>query len=260
VKQSALRHAVCFVSAVCEMTEPRTAVVTGAGKRVGLEIAQALVSDGWSVIAQVRRGDDAVPDGSLRVACDLADIQSVDRLFEAADKLPPVRLLVNNAARFASDSAEVFDPDEFDAHMAVNVRSPLRLAQRFAGRHRKGDGLIVNILDAKLSAPNPDFLSYTVSKAALASATGLLARAFAGKGIRVNAIAPSLMLCSPGQTEDNFRKMHSANPLGRGVKPSDLIQALRFFICAKTVTGQCITIDGGQSFMQLARDVQFLGD
>ena len=242
------------------MNEARTAIVTGAGKRVGAEIAHALLADGWTVLGQVRGSDDELAAGMTRVACDLSESSSAERIFEAASPLPPVRLLVNNAARFSHDSAEAFDPEEFDRHMTVNVRAPLQLAQHFAAQHRGGDALIVNILDSKLAAPNPDFLSYTISKQALGGATGLLARAFSAKGIRVNAIAPALMLRSPGQTAENFERMHRANPLGRGVTADDVVEALRYFISAVKVTGQCITVDAGQSFMQLARDVQFSGE
>jgi NAD(P)-dependent dehydrogenase (short-subunit alcohol dehydrogenase family) len=97
-----------------------------------------------------------------------------------------------------------------------------------------------------------------VSKQALAGANELAARALGAKGIRVNALAPSLMLRSPGQSEDNFAAMHRANPLQRGVEPEDVIAAIRYLIAAPAVTGQVLTIDGGQRFWSLERDVQFL--
>ena len=150
-----------------------------------------------------------------------------NRFFEAAAGLPPVRLLVNNAARFAPDALGSVSADEFDAHMAVNVRAPLLLIEAFAAAHAldpggADDALVVNLLDAKLAAPNPDFLSYTLSKYALAGLTELAARALAPRGIRVNGIAPALMLRSAGQSEENFAAMQSANPLGRGVAPDDV--------------------------------------
>ena len=241
------------------MEANRTAIVTGAGKRVGAAIAGALIADGWTVIAHVRRDSDAVPDGAVKAVADLADPGCAQAIFEAAAELPPVRLLVNSAARFAWDELASFDAGEFDAHMAVNVRAPLLLMKAFAAAHNgAGDALIVNILDAKLAAPNPDFLSYTVSKQALAGASELAARALGAKGIRVNALAPSLMLRSPGQSEDNFAAMHRANPLQRGVEPEDVIAAIRYLIAAPAVTGQVLTIDGGQRFWSLERDVQFL--
>ena len=118
-----------------EWMEPRTAIVTGAGKRVGAEIVRALLADGWSVVAHVRSGEDSVPDGAVKVAADLADAGCAERIFEAAAGLPPVRLLVNNAARFAWDGFGEFGADEFDAHMAVNVRAPLLLTE--ASRPRR---------------------------------------------------------------------------------------------------------------------------
>ena len=171
----------------------------------------------------------------------------------------PVGLLVNNAARFAWDGFGDFNSDEFDAHMRVNVRAPALLIDRFAAQHSGADdGLIVNLLDSKLAAPNPDFLSYTLSKQALAGLTELAARALSAKGIRVNAIAPGLMLRSSGQSEENFEAMRSNNPLKRAVEVGDVVEALRYLIGARSVTGQTLVVDSGHRFLALERDVQFL--
>ena len=228
-------------------TELRTAIVTGAGKRIGREIATALIGDGWRVIAHVHHLEDDVPEGSRKVVANLEDPGCAGSIFEAADGLPPPRLLVNNAARFSYDGFGEFDPDEFSAHMAVNVQE-------------KGeDSLVVNPLDSKLAAQNPDYLSYTLSKQALAGLTELAARALAPRGIRVNGIAPALMLRSPGQTQENFELMHTNNPLGRGVEAGDVIGAIRYLVGARCVTGEVLVIDSGQRFYGLDRDVQFLG-
>jgi NAD(P)-dependent dehydrogenase (short-subunit alcohol dehydrogenase family) len=238
---------------------PRTAIVTGAGKRVGAVVGRSLLDDGWSVVAHVHHDVDEVPEGAAKVVADLCDLDCASRIFAAADGLPPVRLLVNNAARFASDAFGGFNPDELDAHMAVNVRAPILLAQEFALRHERGaDGLIVNLLDSMLAALNPDFLSYTLSKQALAGFTELAARALAPAGIRVNGIAPALMLRSKGQTEENFETMHARNPLRRGVEPEDVVTAIRYLAAAPAVTGEVLVIDGGQRFDPPPRDVQFL--
>lgn len=237
----------------------RTAIVTGAGKRIGSAIARALVAERWNVVAHVHHPGDAVPEGCIKAVADLADRDCADRIFAAADSLPPVRLLVNNAARFAWDSLDECDAGEFAAHMAINVEAPLLLSRRFARQHARGhDGLIVNLLDSKLCAPNPDYLSYTLSKSALAAFNEIAARALAGRGIRVNAIAPGLMLQSSGQTDDNFAAMHGDNPLRRGVEPSDVMEAIDYLVSARCVTGQLLVIDSGQRFMALDRDVQFL--
>ncbi|HEX2803236.1 MAG TPA: SDR family oxidoreductase [Sphingomicrobium sp.] len=240
------------------MQEPRTAIVTGAGKRVGADVAAALAERGWTVLAHVRRNGDAVPTGAQAVAAELDRPDCADRIFEAAEGLPPVRLLVNNASRFAWDGLGDFSADEFDAHMHTNVRAPILLIQALAARHRGGDGLVVNLLDSKLAALNPDFLSYTVSKHALLGVTELAARALAAKRIRVNAIAPGLILKSPGQSEENFRAMHERNPLGRGVTTADIVAAIDYLVAATAVTGEVLTIDSGQRFNPPERDVQFL--
>ena len=241
------------------MTEERTAIVTGAGKRVGREIAAALLDDGWRVVGQVHHGSNSVPQGASKVVADLEDPGCADVVFDAAQGMPPVRLLVNNAARFACDRFGAFNAREFSAHMAVNVRAPALLIERFAAAQEQGaDSLVINLLDSKLAAPNADFLSYTLSKQALAGLTELSARALASKGVRVNGIAPGLMLQSAGQSEENFEAMHARNPLRRGVEPADVIGAIRYFVAARCVTGQVLVIDSGQRFLGLDRDVQFL--
>ena len=238
----------------------RTAIVTGAGKRVGAVIARALLDDGWTVVAHVHDASDDVPNGAVKVVADLADRDCAGAIFAATEGLPPVKLLVNNAARFAWDGFGEFDADEFDRHMAVNVRAAALLIERLSGNAKVADALIVNLLDSKLAAPNPDFLSYTLSKYALAALTELAAKALASRGFRVNGVAPALMLRSNGQSPENFEAMHTNNPLRRGVEPEDVVAALRYLIDAKALTGQIITIDGGQRFYRLDRDVQFLGD
>jgi NAD(P)-dependent dehydrogenase (short-subunit alcohol dehydrogenase family) len=240
------------------MTEQRTAIVTGAGKRVGAEIARALLADGWTVIAHVHHASDQVPEGAAKVVADFAEADCAAAIFEAARELPPPRLLINNAARFAWDGFGDFRAAEFDQHMAVNVRAPALLIERFAADHDDGDAMVVNLLDSKLFAPNPDYLSYTLSKSALAALTELAARALAPQRIRVNGIAPGLMLRSSGQSEANFAAMHTENPLRRSVEPRDIVAAIRYLWEARSVTGQVITIDSGHRFLALNRDVQFL--
>ncbi len=239
--------------------QARTAIVTGAAKRVGAEIARALLADGWTVVAHAHHADEDVPSGAVKTVADLLDRDCAESIFAAAEGLPPVRLLVNNAARFAWDGFGEFGGEEFDRHMAVNARAPALLIERLARDHSAGeDALVVNLLDSKLAAPNPDYLSYTLSKQALAGLTELGARALAPSGIRVNGIAPGLMLRSSGQSEENYRAMHADNPLRRGVEPRDVIDAIRYLVEARCVTGQVLVIDSGQRFLGLERDVQFL--
>jgi NAD(P)-dependent dehydrogenase (short-subunit alcohol dehydrogenase family) len=253
-RNPALRDAPRFVTAG---DMKRSAVVTGGGKRVGAGIVAALVADGWRVFAHVHHAGDAVPEGAAKLVADLADADCGEAILARIDG--SVDLLVNNAARFAWDGPGEADAAEFDAHMAVNARAPMLLIEALAKRHPAGgQALVVNILDAKLAAPNPDYLSYTLSKYAAAGLTEVMARALAGRGIRVNAIAPALMLPSGAQDEADYARVHALNPLGQGVEVGDVVDAIRFLVGQKAMTGQTLVIDGGQRFMALPRDVQFL--
>jgi NAD(P)-dependent dehydrogenase (short-subunit alcohol dehydrogenase family) len=246
-----------------EFDGPRTAIVTGGAKRIGAEIVRALGADGWHVLIHYNRSEAearalAGELGNAQiVAADLEFPDAAEAVFAAAAGLPPVRLLVNSASQFRYDGADGFTAEQWDAHQAINLRAPALLSQAFARAAREG-GLIVNLLDAKLAQPNPDFFSYTISKIGLAGLTELTARAYAERGIRVCGIAPSVTLVSGPQSRDNFDKVHKLNALGRGLDVTQIVTALRFIIAAPTLTGQTITLDAGQRFLSLPRDVQFL--
>jgi NAD(P)-dependent dehydrogenase (short-subunit alcohol dehydrogenase family) len=243
-----------------ELEGPRTAIVTGGAKRIGAELCRALAADGWHVLIHHHRSvaeAEALAKelGGARVRADLAEPDAADKIIAALEGLPPAKLLVNNASAFSLDRISDFTAERWDAHLAVNLRAPALLSQAFA-RHAE-DGLIVNMLDAKLAALNPDFFSYTVSKIGLAGLTELTARAFA-PNVRVCGIAPSVTMVSGPQSRENFEKVHGLNALGRGVDVAEIVGALRFIIATPTLTGQIITIDGGQRFLAYPRDVQFL--
>jgi NAD(P)-dependent dehydrogenase (short-subunit alcohol dehydrogenase family) len=247
-----------------EFEGPRTAIVTGGAKRIGVALCRALAKDGWQVLIHCRRSADeaealATELGNASVVrAELASPDAADRVMAALDGLPPARLLVNNASRFVFDTADDFTVERWDENMAINLRAPAILSQAFAARVDAGGGLIVNLLDAKLAAPNPDFFTYTLSKIGLAGLTELAARAWAARGIRVCGIAPAVTLLSGAQSQDNFDSVHGLNPLGRGVRVEDIVAALRFIIATPTLTGQTLVLDGGQRFLALPRDVQFL--
>ena len=114
------------------MANAKTAIVTGAGKRVGREIATALLDDGWCVVAHVHHQSDDVTEGAVKAVADLARSHCAEAIFASAEGLPPVRLLINNAARFAWDGFGELDFDEFHQHMAINARAPALLIERFA--------------------------------------------------------------------------------------------------------------------------------
>lgn len=244
-----------------EFEGARTAIVTGGARRIGAALCRALAADGWHLLIHCRRSTEQAEalaeelGDAAFVAADLASPDSANRVMAALDGLPPARLLVNNASLFAYDGADDFTLESWEAHLAVNLRAPALLSRAFAAR-AEGGGLIVNLLDSKLAQPNPDFFSYTVSKFGLAGLTELCARAWAERGIRVCGIAPSVTLVSGAQR--NFDSVHALNALRRGVQVEEIVAALRFIVATPTFTGQTLTLDGGQRFLGLPRDVQFL--
>lgn len=245
-----------------EFEGPRTAIVTGGARRIGAALCRALAEDGWHLLIHcnasiVEAEALAAEVGNARVVrADLAEPDAAERIMGATEGLPPVKLLVNNASRFAYDGVDDFGTEGWDVHMAINLRAPALLSQAFAAR--ADGGLIVNLLDAKLAQPNPDFFTYTLSKMGLAGLTELTARAYAARGIRVCGIAPSVTLVSGPQSRANFDKVHKLNALERGIRVEEIVAALRFIVATPTLTGETITLDGGQRFLGLPRDVQFL--
>ncbi|MDP8994162.1 MAG: SDR family NAD(P)-dependent oxidoreductase [Pseudomonadota bacterium] len=244
-----------------EFDGPRTAIVTGGARRIGAALVRALAADGWHVLIHCNRSEDearalAEELGNASVVpAELADPEAPRHILAAAERLPPLRLLVNSASRFACDSASDFTAVSWDAHLDVNLRAPALLTRAFAAA--SAGGLVVNMLDSKLHNPNPDFFSYTVSKFGLAALTELFARALAPR-FRVCAVAPSVTMVSGPQSRDNFERVHRLNALGRGVEAEHIVAALRFILATPTLTGQTITLDAGLRFLGLPRDVQFL--
>lgn len=238
-----------------------TAIVTGGAKRIGAELVRALAADGWHVLIHYNSSKAeaealaAEVGNASTVGADLADPAAAATVIAALDGLPPARLLVNNASLFAHDDIRDFTPESWAGHMDVNLRAPALLTRVFAAA--AGEGLVVNMLDAKLHGPNPDFFSYTISKYGLAGVTELAARAYA-PALRVCAIAPSVTMVSGPQSRANFDRVHGLNALGRGVRVEEIVAALRFLIATPSITGHTILLDGGQRFLGLPRDVQFL--
>lgn len=219
-------------------------------------LAVQAARSGYDVAVHHRdSADDAEETAALvraegRRACvlagDLTDRDAADLIGRAAADLGPVTLLVNNASLFLEDRLQTLDAEGLDAHMATNLRAPAVLAQAFAAQlPADRAGLIVNILDQRVWRPNPQFFSYSLSKAALWHATQTMAQALAPR-IRVNAIGPGPTLGSVHQVPGEFEQEAAGTPLARAVSPDEIAGALRYLIDAPSVTGQMIAVDSGQ--------------
>ena len=240
----------------------KAALVTGAGQRLGKAIALALAEDGYAVgvhynssrapaeevVAAIKeRGGTGAAFGR-----DLADIAAAGGLVEeAATALGPLSLLVNSASLYDADSLADMTPQSWRALTDVNLAAPVMLTQAFARQFAAAGlerGAVVNMLDVQILAPSPQFFSYFCAKAGLEMATRLAALELAPK-IRVNAIAPGLVLPSWGQTEQEFAERQALTPLGAGLGADDIVGAVRYLASAPQVTGQMIAVDGGQRLM-----------
>jgi len=247
----------------------RVALVTGGAQRIGRAIALALAHDGWDVAIHFRSSRAAAMETVAQiqamgrrahaVAFELSAAHGWNDLLDDCERaLGTLRCLVNNASLFGTDSAQDFSLERFEAHMRVNVAAPVALACALHARlPADATGVVVNLLDQKLWNPNPDFLSYTLSKSALQAATGILARALAPK-LRVVGVAPGITLPAPGQTVSGFESAQRATLLGHASRPEDIAQAVVFLINAPAITGTSLIVDGGQHLVPTARDIMFL--
>jgi NAD(P)-dependent dehydrogenase (short-subunit alcohol dehydrogenase family) len=179
------------------------------------------------------------------VRADLSEQASVTELVSvAADAIGPLSLLVNNAAMFEPDTIGALDAARFDRQFAVNLRAPLFLSETFAAQ-APDDASIVNILDQRVFKLTPQFVSYTLAKSALHSATRMLAQALAPK-VRVNAVAPGPTMPSARQDVNDFARQAAAVPLGHGPTPAEVAEAVVYLASARSITGTTLIVDGGQ--------------
>jgi NAD(P)-dependent dehydrogenase (short-subunit alcohol dehydrogenase family) len=245
-------------------------LVTGAARRIGREIALEMARHGHDVAVHCHRTvDDALPAlAELRergaraeaFTADLADETATRALVPAVlDRFGRLDAVVNNASVFEHDTADSFGYASMERHWRVNTGAPVMLAQALH-RHvasRTGGGCVVNLLDQRLWNPNPDHLSYTLSKAALQAATTMLAMALA-PAVRVCGIAPGVTLPSGPMSEGQFERAHRLTPLQRSSTPQDIARAVRFLVESPAITGTTLLVDGGQHLSAQPRDVRFL--
>ena len=248
----------------------RTVLVTGAAKRLGREIALALAQDGWRVAVHYRDSlEDAtktaadcanLTQGSAAFKANLTDETAVRNLLpQVIAQLGRVDAVVNSASTFEHDTAATFSFATLDKHLHSNTGAAIILAQALHAHvlARGAQGVVVNLLDQKLWNQNPDFFSYTLSKAALEAATTMLAIGLSPQ-LRVVGVAPGLTLTSHLLTPEKFEALHQLSPLGRSSTPADVAATVKFAIDNQSLTGTTILVDGGQHLMKFERDFSML--
>jgi NAD(P)-dependent dehydrogenase (short-subunit alcohol dehydrogenase family) len=257
--------------------ESRVVLVTGAAKRLGREIALACAKAGWRIAVHYRGSEvDATETAALcagqsgangqkhlnhlKFQADLADEAATRGLAaQVIEKMGRLDAVVNSAALFEHDEPATFSYAALQKHLASNTGAAIILAQalhahvKSAGR----SGAVVNMLDQKLWNQNPDFLSYTLSKAALEAAGTMLAIGLAPQ-VRVVGVAPGLTLTSHMLSDEKFKALHALSPLGRSSTPEDVCAAVVFALSNSSMTGTTLLVDGGQHLMKFERDFSLM--
>lgn len=250
-------------------------LVTGAAKRIGRGLALGFAARGWDVAVhfggsethaqEVVQSIRALGRNAVALGADLGREDDVAKLVPACiEALGGLHCVVNNASRFTEDTARDFSYAHLLEMMAVNVGAPLALARALyeatpdaAIDDESQRACVINVLDQKLYNMNPDYLSYTLSKAALENATVALAQALAPK-LRVVGLAPGLTLPSADMTDAEFDAAHRVTPLGRASRVEDVVAAACYLAEASGVTGTTLVVDGGQHLVPSPRDIMFL--
>ena len=251
------------------------ALVTGAARRIGRAIALDLSRHGWDLVLHCRGSEPgraaaeatAVEARALGatahvLAAELSNEAACTALVpQAVAVLGRLDAVVNNASLFEYDSVESFSNQAMDRHWRSNTAPAVLLARALHGhlltRDRSATGCVINLLDQKLVNPNPDYFSYTLSKAALAEATVMLAQALAPK-LRVCGVSPGVTLISGAMDDAEFDAAHRLTPLHRSSTPEDIARAVRFLLESPAITGHTLVVDGGQHLLGQPRDVLFL--
>lgn len=254
-------------------------LVTGAARRLGREIALALAASGWRVAVHYRSSaQDAIKTAAdcaelagaaASFCCELEDEAAVRGLLpQVIEHFGQVDAVVNNASTFEHDSAASFSFASLEKHLRSNTGAAIILAQALhahvlarqatdAVAGQTGRFAVVNLLDQKLWNQNPDFFSYTLSKAALEAANTMLAIALAPQ-VRVVGVAPGLTLTSHLLSDEKFQALHKLSPLGRSSSPADVVATVKFALENASITGTTLLVDGGQHLMKFERDFSLM--
>ncbi len=239
-------------------TEFPLALVTGAARRLGRQFALALAKQGYAILLHFNQaGEKAVETGNEMQAlgvpvflyeADLTDASEVEGLFSFLDSIPhKLKVLVNSAAIMPRQDISTISVAEWDAVLDLNLRAPFLVAQKAVARMAEG-GLIVNVTDAGAGKAWTGYPAYSISKTGLEALTRMLAKALAPV-IRVNAIAPGLVMPNESIDKKEWEKLVRRLPLKRPADVDDITMALEFLIQNGSITGQTLFVDSGYSLL-----------
>lgn len=251
----------------------KIALITGAAKRLGQAIAIDMAIAGWDIAIhygkskyeaeQTYQKIIALGRKAVLLQADLAsEIECVELIDRCSNELGVPDCIVNNASLFEYDEPGQINSKVFHQSMSINLLAPLMIGQKYVEKVRSiknQKGVIIHLLDQKLANLNPDYFSYTLSKAGLEAALKMQAMSFAPQ-VRVVGIAPGITLHSGNQSDAGFTEAHAKTPMGKSSIPQDISQAVLYLANASAVTGTALYVDGGQHLQASNRDVMFLSN
>ena len=245
--------------------EANKIIITGGATRIGAAIANKLSGPGVEIVIHYNKSKLNAEKLKKKLSKNLTKVYLVKGdLSKETDlkkivkfckiKLKYFDCLINNASLFENDKLENFTTDSWGKHLRTNLRAPALLSKEFAKNAKGKNNNIINIIDQRVFKLTPFFFSYTISKTGLYTMTKTSAISLAPK-IRVNGIAPGPTLKNKRQSEKHFKKQYLATPLKRQVNVSEICNAVDFFIKNRSITGQVIAIDSGQSLNWQTPDI-----
>ena len=245
--------------------EANKIIITGGATRIGAAIAKKLSGSNIEIVihynksrAKAEKLKKELSKNNTKVYLvkgDLSVEKDVNKIVKfAKSKLRYFDCLINNASLFENDKLENFTTDSWGKHLRTNLRAPALLSKAFAKNIKGKNNNIINIIDQRVFKLTPYFFSYTISKTGLYTLTKTSAMSLA-PNIRVNGIAPGPTLKNKRQSEKHFKKQYMATPLKRQVDVEQICNAVDFFIKNRSITGQVISVDSGQSLNWQTPDI-----
>jgi|TARA_Y100000814_G_scaffold120928_1_gene86651 NAD(P)-dependent dehydrogenase (short-subunit alcohol dehydrogenase family) len=245
--------------------EANKIIITGGATRIGAAIAEKLSGPRKEIIIHFNKSKLKAENLKKKLSKkgtkvylikgDLSVEKDVNKIVKfSKSKLKYFDCLINNASLFENDKIENFTTDSWGKHLRTNLRTPALLSKEFAKNIRGKNNNIINIIDQRVFKLTPHFFSYTISKTGLYTLTKTSAMSLA-PNIRVNGIAPGPTIKNKRQSEKHFKKQYMATPLRRQVDVDQICNAVDFFIKNRSITGQVISVDSGQSLNWQTPDI-----
>ena len=245
--------------------EARKIIITGGATRIGAAIAEKLSGPNIEITIHYNKSKSKAESLKKKlqkfgtiiylVSGDLSKERDIHKIIKfSKSKMKFFDCLINNASLFENDKLENFTTKSWENHISTNLKAPALLSKEFSKNIRGKNNNIINIIDQRIFKLTPYFFSYTLSKTGLYTLTKTSAMSLS-PNIRVNGIAPGPTIKNKRQSEKHFKNQYLATPLKKQVDVNEVCNAVDFFIKNRSITGQVLAIDSGQSLNWQTSDI-----